>query len=372
MTIGIGIIGCAGAASRLHLPVLTRLKGVRVTAIAGTTQERLTTTADRYGIPGRYLDYRSLLRDPSVDAVAVCVPPALHEPVGLGALEANKPLFMEKPLALSLASCSRLVQAADASPLTTMVGYHLRWHRLVQEARERIVSGQLGTVQLLRSVFTSGIRSRADIPTWRQRRETGGGVLIESGVHYYDLWRFLTGSEVTEVQVACCSEGHNDVTAAVTARLENGVLATAGFCQGTADNLEIEIYGSAGRLRVSGYALDGMRFDPSGRKGARRLLGNAEAMPGRWLRAVRGGVLGGYYADAYRNQWEGFVRAINSGQRAGATFVDGVAATRVALAATQSAYSGRSIRIADCIDMIAKVPDAAIPTTSESPAAREI
>lgn len=355
MSIGIGIIGYAGAASRLHLPVLTRLPGIRVTAIAGTTEVTLHAMADRYAIPGRYLDYRALLRDPSVDAVAVCVPPALHNAIGLAALDAKKHLFMEKPLALSLGQCAQLVQAAGSAQVTTMVGFHLRWHRLVQEAQKRIASGRLGRVELLRTVFTSGILRRANVPAWRQRREAGGGVLIESGVHYYDLWCFLTGSHVEEVQVTSRSEQHNDITAAVTARLGNGIIATAGFCQGTVDDLEIDIYGSAGRLRISGYALDGLRFDPSGCKGMKKLMTRALSVPDRVLRAVQGAAIGGYYANAYTNQWQGFVQAIHSGTQAGATFADGLAATRVALAVTQAADSCSSVRVADCADTIAPV-----------------
>lgn len=355
MSVGIGMIGYAGAASRLHLPVMTRLAGARVTAIAGRTQGTLAAVADRYAIPARYLDYQALLRDPSVDAVAVCVPPELHEVIGLAAFDAKKHVFMEKPLALSLGQCARLVHAAESSPVTTMVGFHLRWHRLVREAQEEIASGRLGTVELLRTVFTSGIRWRANIPAWRQHRDAGGGVLIESGVHYYDLWRFLTGSEVEEVQVINHSEQYNDTTAAVTARLKNGIVATAGFCQGTVDSLEIEIYGSAGCLRVSGYALDGMSFDPSGYKGVRKLMSKALSAPGRLLRAVRGAALGGYYANAYHEQWKGFLQAIDSGKPAGATFADGMAATRIALSVTQSADSGRSVRVADCADTIAPV-----------------
>lgn len=355
MSIGIGIIGYAGAASRLHLPVLTRLPGVRVTAVAGTTEATLQAMADRYRIPCRYLDYHDLLRDSSVDAVAVCVPPALHEVIGLAALDANKHLFMEKPLALSLGQCSRLVQAAESTQVTTMVGFHLRWHRLVQEAQKQIASGRLGKIELLRTVFTSGILRRANVPAWRQRRESGGGVLIESGVHYYDLWRFFTGSRVAEVQVVNRSEQHNDITAAVIARLENDIVATAGFCQGTVDDLEIDIYGSAGRLRISGYALDGLRFDPSGCKGMKKLMTRALSAPDRVLRAVRGAAIGGYYANAYANQWQGFVQAINGGTRTGATFADGLAATRVALAVTQAADSGSSVRVAECADRITPV-----------------
>jgi predicted dehydrogenase len=174
-------------------------------------------------------------------------------------------------------------------------------------------------------------------------------------VHYYDLWRFLTASEVDEVQVTSRSAEHNDITALVTARLQNGILATAGFCQGTVDSLEIDIYGSAGRLRISGYALDGISFDPSGYKGVKKLWSKARSVPGRLLRAARALPLGGYYANAYREQWTSFLHAIESGKRAGASFADGREATRVALAVTQSASAHRPVRIADCGDAITPV-----------------
>jgi myo-inositol 2-dehydrogenase/D-chiro-inositol 1-dehydrogenase len=357
MSIGVGVIGYSGAASGLHLPVLSHLPGVQVTAIADTTQGALTAVADRYAIPARYHDYRDLLQNPTVDAVAICVPPDMHEVIGLAALEAKKHVFMEKPLALSLEQCARLVQAAESSTVTTMVGFHLRWHRLVREAHEWIASDRLGTIELLRTVFTSGIRWRANLPAWRKRRIAGGGVLIESGVHYYDLWRFLTASEVDEVQVTSRSAEDDDVSALVTARLQNGILATAGFCQGTVDSLEIDIYGSAGRLRISGYALDGICFDPSGYKGVKKFWSKARSVPGRLLRAAQAVPLGGYYANAYRDQWTGFLNAIESGTPAGASFADGREATRVALAVTQSANAHRSVRIADCTDAIAPVKE---------------
>lgn len=355
MAIGIGVIGYFGVASRLHLPALRRLPGARVTAIADTTPDVVSEVADRGAKPARYHDYRDLLADPAVDAVAVCVPPKLHEVIGLAAMAANKHVFMEKPMALSLEQCTRLVQAAESSPVTTSVGFQLRWHRLIREARGWIADGRLGTVELLRTVFTSGIRWQAKLPVWRTRRHEGGGVLVDSGVHYYDLWRFLTGVEVEEVQVMSRSAEHDDVTAFVTARLHNGILATAGFCQGTVDNLEIDIYGSAGRLRISGYALDGLVFEPSGYKGLKKIGMKARSVPGRMIRTARAIPLGGYYAHAYRDQWIGFLNSIESGEPAGASFVDGREATRVALAVSQSANSRQPVRIADCVRTIAPV-----------------
>lgn len=357
MSIGVGVIGYPGAASRLHIPVLNRLPGARVTAIAGTTHEALTAVAAGNAIPSRYSDYQDLLHDPAVDAVAICVPPEQHEVIGLAAIAANKHVFMEKPLALSLEQCARLVQAAESSPVVTSVGFHLRWHRLVREAHEWIADGRLGTVELLRTVFTSGIRWRAKLPAWRTHRQSGGGVLIESGVHYYDLWRYFSGSEVDEVHVMSRSAEHDDVSAVVTARLRNGIVTTAGFCQGTVDNLEIDIYGSAGRLRISGYALDGLVFDPTGYKGLKKIWPKARSVPGRLLRAARAIPLGGYYVHAYRDQWIGFLNAIESGKPTGASFADGREATRVALAVTQSASARRPVCIADCADTIAPVRD---------------
>jgi predicted dehydrogenase len=81
----------------------------------------------------------------------------------------------------------------------------------------------------------------------------------------------------------------------------------------------------------------------------------ALSVPDRVLRAVQGAAIGGYYANAYANQWQGFVQAIHSGTQAGATFADGLAATRVALAVTQAADSSSSVRVADCADTIAPV-----------------
>jgi predicted dehydrogenase len=355
MSIGVGVIGCGSAASRLHLPVLQRLPGVRVTAIASDTPASLSALGDRYAVRARYRDYHDLLRDPAVDAVVVCVPPALHEPVGLAALDAKKHVLMEKPLALSLGQCATLVRAAESAPVTTMVGFHLRWHALVLETREWIVGGRLGSLELLRTVFTSGIRRRTDLPAWRTRRQSGGGVLIESGVHYYDLWRFLTSSEVDEIHAATRCAEHDDVTASVMARLRGGALATAEFCQGTVDSLEIDIYGSAGRARMSGYALGGIRWHRSGCKGLKVVWSRARSVPGELLHAVRAVPRGGYYADAYRQQWMAFLGAIGSGRSVGASFADGREATRVALAATQSATARRAVRIADCADAITPV-----------------
>ena len=296
----------------------------------------------------RYADYQELVLDRTIDAIAVCTPPDSHETIGLAVLRANKHLFMEKPLALSVQECQRLSDGARSAAVATMVGFHLRWHRLIGDARAWLASGEFGDLEVIRTVFSSGIGFRVDVPDWRRRRQSGGGVLVESGVHYYDLWRFFSGSEVQEVQATSRTMGEQDVAASVTAKLASGAMATASFCQHTADCLEIELFGSKGRLRIAAYARDGIQYDPSNAKGLRKLFWKLHGAPRRVASAMQGLLLGGYYADAYRAQWNGFLTAVRSGRSAGATFQDGAAATRIALAVTQSASSGRTVRIADC------------------------
>ncbi|MGH7824568.1 MAG: Gfo/Idh/MocA family protein [Candidatus Binatia bacterium] len=77
-----------------------------------------------------------------------------------------------------------------------MLGFNLRWHRLVRRARETIRRGTLGMIQMIRTVLTS---YHENVPEWRRYRTQGGGVLFEQAVHHFDLWRYLLQSEVEEV-----------------------------------------------------------------------------------------------------------------------------------------------------------------------------
>src|SRR6266700_3670223 len=95
----LGFVGCGRVTESLHLPAFRPLSGWRVTAAADNDPGRLLAVTKRFGIPRRYLDYRSLVEDGEVDVVAVCVPPRLHAAVAVAALPAGKDEFIEKPLA---------------------------------------------------------------------------------------------------------------------------------------------------------------------------------------------------------------------------------------------------------------------------------
>ena len=134
----------------------------RVEAVADMrTRTLCARVAQRFGVPRRYGSIRELATDPSVEAVAGCVPAAVRSEAALAAMDAGKHLFVEKPLALSLDEADRLLERERESRLMATVGFNLRWDRLVRSARELLRAGAIGTVSSVASAFED---ARPDSP----------------------------------------------------------------------------------------------------------------------------------------------------------------------------------------------------------------
>jgi myo-inositol 2-dehydrogenase/D-chiro-inositol 1-dehydrogenase len=329
----LGIIGCGAVTELRHLPALKSVHGVKVSAVSDIDSRRLDRVAGRFNVAERYTDYRRLIESKEVNAVAVCVPPEFHAPIALLALEAEKHLFIEKPLALTLEDCDLLQRCADAhGALKVMVGFNLRWHRLVGAAREVIRRGELGDIKLVRTVLTSGVRLRKDFADWRRHQESGGGALFELGVHHFDLLRFLLEREVEEVYASSLS---GDETAVVAARMNGDTQIVSAFSEGTGENHEFEVYGERGWLRVSCYRADGLERYGVGQysgsmgirlRGLARTLREVPRIVSQWQR-------GSDYVATYAKQWQHFSDAILFDKPVASTLIDGRHALEIALAA---------------------------------------
>jgi myo-inositol 2-dehydrogenase / D-chiro-inositol 1-dehydrogenase len=344
----LGIIGCGIVAARGHLPALRTVPEIEVVAAADIDPDRLRGVADAFQIPGRYADPSALIADPGVEAVAVCLPARLHVDVALAALEAGRHVFLEKPIALSLADAERLVVRANHSSLTVLMGFNLRRHRLVREARQLLRQGIVGRVELVRSVLASNTRSHDDAPAWRKRRQLGGGEFFETAVHHFDLWRFLLDTDIEEIFATSQSREWEDEAAAVTARLANGALATAMFSTRTTDANTLEIYGHEGRLSLSLMRFDGLEFWPVSKPSGdlptrvRAFTRALAALPPALLRARQGGD----FLDSYRSEWRHFAACIRQRAPVDCTLEDGYRSLEAILAAIESASQGRAVQVA--------------------------
>ena len=339
-----GIVGCGRVTETRHLPALRYLDSVEVVALADISVERLNKVADQFDIKARYASYQRLLEDASADAVALCVPAHSHVRVALDALSAGKHLFVEKPLALTLDDADLLIDRVKDSRLKAVVGFNLRQHRLIRQARQILQKSDLGKLHMIRSVL-SGYHE--DVPKWRKRRESGGGVLFEQAVHHFDLWRYLLDSEIEEVLAISRSAKWDDETATVTARLTNGMLASSAFSQIAKACNEVEIYGEERWLRVDCYRFDGLEqgaslSQPGSVKNRLKSIGST-------LRALPTGILGlrydGDFVDSYRAQWRHFIDAIRNDTPLDSTLEDGRSALQAALAAVKSLTTGTLVKV---------------------------
>jgi predicted dehydrogenase len=344
--IGLGVIGCGKGAEILHLPALSRLKDFRVLGVVDTDVDRLRHIGDKFGIEHRFTDYRLLLERDDVDAIAVLTPTALHADMGIAALSMGKHVFIDKPLALNLSECDQLIRQAIESGRKSMIGFNFRWHRLLRQAYVIIQSGALGKIKTLRSAYIHWHPGNS-AQVWHLKREKGGGVLFNDAVHHFDLWRFLLGSEVAEVfSQSIPSEHYEDETGVMTAKMTNDVIVSAVFSYGSSPNSEIEVYGSAGRLHLSMYRFDGLGFfshstypgDLTER--LRRTVNLLKGLP-KTLPVM---LQGGDFNLTFRRQWQHFADCILRDQSPESTFVDGRCAVEIALAAIESASSGKLVQ----------------------------
>ena len=344
----IALVGAGEVCEHKHLRVLGEVTGAKVVALADPDAARLRHVGDRYGIPLRFSEPERCFDVEVADIVGILTPPGTHTGLAVEALRRERHVLVEKPLALSLADCDALVAAASGSRKLAMTGFHMRWHRLLAQAREIVSSGVLGKLESIRGTWNSP-RGDEIAPPWKRARVTGGGAVVELGVHLFDQWRWLTGAEVVDVFARARHGTRDDESATISATLSNGMLAEAVVSERTSHDIEIEVCGDQGRLRVSCQRFDGLEL--FARRETAGMMGPRARAMARTMRELPRGLARmkklGDYGDSYRGQWQHLVDCIRGGASPACTMSDGREATRVALAASASASTGRAVRVAD-------------------------
>ncbi len=344
----LGFLGCGRVTTTLHLPALRRVPEISVAAVADQDGDRAAAVRRTWNIGGTHPTLPALLADESLDAIAVCTPPAQHADAACAVLASGKALFLEKPLAPSLADCDRILAAAAGATAPAVVGFNLRQHALLLEGRSLIRRGALGEIEAIRSSFTTDIRLTTPLPAWRDRRQEGGGALQEIGTHHFDLWRWLLGAEIMEVSATGQDAAAADILASVTARLTTGALATGFFAERTYPSNQVEILGTEGRLRISLYDFDGLGFTP--RSTAPGSVADRLARVRRTVAALPTGIAsalrGGQYLATFATAWRQFALTAHRQAEPAATLADGRAAALIGLAAIESARSGATVSVA--------------------------
>jgi len=178
-------------------------------------------------------DWAALIADPAVEAVIAVVPPTLHPALAAAVAAARKPLLIEKPLAPTAAAAREMVRVLGAAGVPVLMAHTLRWNTVVCAIRERLPS--LGP---LRALYLNQRFEPSSLAWLDDPRTAGGGIILHTGVHSFDLVRWLTGHEVARVwcRVACADTARTEDNFVAVLELEgsdalvavNGSRSTAG------------------------------------------------------------------------------------------------------------------------------------------------
>ena len=183
--IRLAIIGCGGF-GLYALQQFTQVPGVKLVGMAGTNRPAAHAAAERFGIPD-IQDVDKLLARDDVDLVYIATPPFLHYPQALAALEAGKHVICEKPLAMTLEQADAMIAVARKRELLLTVNLMQRYNPIYDAVKRLIQSQILG--ELLHGYFEN-YASDENLPRehWFWDRAKSGGIFIEHGVHFFDLF----------------------------------------------------------------------------------------------------------------------------------------------------------------------------------------
>jgi predicted dehydrogenase len=187
----LGIVGCGAVTERYHLPAVAASDDVELVALVDPVEERASKLAREHGAPVVLTEHGGL--PGTVDVAIVAAPNRLHAPIACDLARAGVHVLVEKPLARTAAECDEIAAAAREGKVVVAVGHDFRHFPVAQLARELLAGGLLGTVhgaELLQSAAGRWPYASAYVFS---REESGGGVLIDFGVHMLDLLGWWLG-----------------------------------------------------------------------------------------------------------------------------------------------------------------------------------
>jgi myo-inositol 2-dehydrogenase/D-chiro-inositol 1-dehydrogenase len=312
-------LGVHGSRYARHL-LAGDVPGARLVAVSRSNETAGRAFAAEHGVDF-VADPVALARHPGADAVVSAVPPDLHRPLALAAIEAGKALLIEKPLAATVEDAEAIASAARTAKATVAVAHTQRFDPLFVALRGRLPS--LGALRVLAidQRLDPGARPWTDAPG-------RGGALLVTGVHAFDLARWLTGAEpVSVVAETSAAPGRaTEDTFAAVLRFEPGdVVVTIDNCHRSHGRSgRVSVAGSAGQLAVDHVTRRFVMVDAHGET-------DLGAVPHRPTVVL-----------CLRD----FVDAARRGRAAAVSVDDGLAAVRVADAVRRSAREGRRLSLA--------------------------
>lgn len=374
-TVRIAVVG-AGQAGQAHAfgfrnaTMTDRLAGVKVelAALVDPNTELAEKIARRYGFEKVASDVQEVIDDPTIDVVSVALPSFLSLPVVGSLLKAGKHVLAEKPLGRNGAEAEELAKIAKESGKVAAVDFSYRRIPAVEQLREAVLAGKIGTPYFARGHFFADYALDPSQPmAWRYDQEaSGGGVILDMATHTIDALEYVLGpvsevssaafdTVVTERPMADGQTAHvtNDDTTLINLRFDNGTLASvfaSRVAAGAAIDLGFEIYGSEGHVKFSFLNMNEWTLyeNNAGEKAfnAPRVIQPGTEAPhfiDTAPMAARGNATG--WGEAFIAQMQNFLVAVTKGEPIDTSFDIAANTMKVVDAAFESASTGSAIKL---------------------------
>lgn len=249
--LGIGLVGC-GRWGQLLANIVQELDGAYVAAVQNRSLATAQAFGDELGVTV-HRTHQELTADPNVEAVLVVNPHSLHEEVTVAAAEAGKHIFVEKPLAIDLATCYRMLDAADKYAVKLMCGHVTRLYPVYARVAEIVRSGRLGRLSSINIADMVNLRR----VNWWAKSETMGALLHSPGVHMIDFLLFVCGPATSIYAIETKVKVQTDV------EYQDSLFMLIEFADGLIGGLECSVSClTPGRQGNLVGTLGSLRYDP--------------------------------------------------------------------------------------------------------------
>ncbi len=331
-TLKIGVVG-AGRIGKLHVSnLMTRVQNATVVAVTDVVAESAKALAEQFNIPKVYGGYKELVNDPEIDAVFVCSSTDTHSIISYDAVMAGKHVFCEKPIDFDLDRIKKVIDAVEEKGVKFQVGFNRRFDRNFKHVRDTVQTGKIGDPHIIM------VTSRDPAPPPISYVKVSGGIFLDMMIHDFDMVRYLSGSEVTEVFTNGVvlvdpeiGEAGDVDTAIVSLKFANGAI-------GVINNSRKAVYGYDQRVEVFG---------------SKGCITADNETPNLTTLYTEEGVMREKplyfflerYNDAFISEEQGFVDAILENKPTLVNADDGLKPVLIAMAAKKSLDTGEPVKL---------------------------
>ncbi|WP_094607066.1 Myo-inositol 2-dehydrogenase [Sporomusa silvacetica DSM 10669] len=332
--IQVGVIG-AGRIGKIHANnIVKSFPNVEVKAVADIYADQIKDWAASLNIQHVYSDYKKIINDKEIDVVIICSSTDTHSRITIEAAQAGKHIFCEKPIDFDIDRIHEALDAVKKAGVKFQVGFNRRFDHNFKKVRDLIQSGAIGNLQIVKVI------SRDPAPPSAEYIKVSGGMFLDMTIHDFDMVRYLTGSEVTEVYANAAvlvdkaiGEAGDVDTALISLKFKNGAIGMIDNCRQAVYGYDqrIEILGTQGGLSVANDTPTTV------------VLSTESAVTQdkpKYFFLER-------YLESYEAEMQEFFNSIINNTDTVVSGIDGLKPVLIGLAANRSYQEGRPVKLAE-------------------------